>query len=158
VEGEYHQKAHRGIGGETPLDQWLRLSEGIRSLPPEVDLDELFLEETTRRVRKDGTLTLRGKTFEVGPVLVGERVKVHFDPFDLRRVLVQDREEVMHEAWPVDLYGNRFVRRDPPQEPPAPKSEIKLRSLEDLLSKSEEAKGRDDTNENKRDKESQHET
>ena len=33
VEGVYHRKPHRGIDRETPLDRWLRLSEGIRPLP-----------------------------------------------------------------------------------------------------------------------------
>jgi len=60
VEGEYHVRGHRGIEGETPLDRWMRLSDGIRSLPQDVDLEELFMSEVERRVGKDGTLSVKG--------------------------------------------------------------------------------------------------
>ena len=113
IEGEYHVTPHRGLGGEAPLDVWLRLSQGIRPLPRDVDLDQLFLEQTSRRVAKDGTLTLNGKTFEAGPYLIGERVTVRFDPFDLRRVIVRGVHGEERDAFPVDLQGNRRLRRNP---------------------------------------------
>jgi hypothetical protein len=131
IEGEYHLSPHRGLGGQTPLDLWVKLSGSIRSLPRDVDLDELFLEETTRRVAKDGTISLHGKTFEVGPAWIGLRVAVHYDPFDLRKVLIITARKDRLEAFPVDLSGNRRVRRNPPAEhhptPPPP-----LKSLDDL--------------------------
>jgi hypothetical protein len=116
IEGEYHQRPHRGLGGEKPLDRWLRLSEGIRPLPPEVDLDALFRDEVTRRVGKDGTLTMSGRRFEAGPNFIGRKVTVRFDPFDLRAVLVVDDSGASVTAFPVDLVGNRRVRRLPHQE------------------------------------------
>lgn len=128
VEGEYHLRPHRGIGGETPLDRWVRLGEGIRPLPPDVDLDALFLSQTTRRVRKDGTITLDGKSFEVGPLLIGQKITVAFDPFDLRVLRVRSERGEETAAFPVDLVGNRRVARhpDPERRPTRPK----LRSLE----------------------------
>ncbi len=134
IEGEYHTQPHRGLGGECPLDAWLRLSEGIRSLPPEVDLDELFLEETKRRVAKDGTITLKGRTFEVGPSFIGERVTVRYDPDDLRCVRITGQRGSC-EAFPVDLYGNRFVRRT--EDPPRGEGESDLRSLRELADRME---------------------
>jgi len=134
VEGDYHQKPHRALDGEAPLDRWMRLSEGIRSLPRDLDLDEVFLEQACRRVTKDGTFTLRGAVFEAGPALIGAQVTVHFDPFDLRRVLVEPPRGPRLEAFPVDLAGNRRLRRNPlpeePKHPPAP-----LRALEELARK-----------------------
>ena len=152
VEGEYHQRAHRGLQGETPLDCWVRLSGGVRPLPPDVDLDELFLEETTRRVAKDGTLTLKGRTFEAGPTFIAQRVVVRFDPFDLRRILIADGEGKKTDAFPVDLHANRHVRRSLPPEPresktpPAP-----LKSLEDLAERIENEKEPDREEEEERD-------
>ena len=116
IEGQYHVTPHRGLGGDAPLDVWLRLSQGIRPLPRDVDLDELFLEQTSRRVAKDGTLTLNGKTFEAGPYLIGERVTVRFDPFDLRRVIVSGAHGDLRDAFPVDLQGNRRIRRNPEEQ------------------------------------------
>ena len=128
VEGEYHIQPHRGIEGETPLDRWVRKSGGIRPIPSDVDLDLLFLDEVTRRVRKDGTIVLDGKAFEPGPHFIGQKVTVRYDPFDLRRIQVfSDRDERI-DAFPVDLAGNRRARRLPDTEstPTSPT----LRSLE----------------------------
>ncbi len=134
LEGEYHTQPHRGLGGQCPVDAWLRLSEGIRSLPAEVDLNELFLEETKRRVAKDGTITLKGRAFEVGPTFIGERVTVRYDPDDLRSVRVIGQSGSC-EAFPVDLYGNRFIRRR--ERSPEPKGQSDLRSLRDLADRME---------------------
>ena len=111
IEGVYHQRRHRGIGGETPLDRWLRLSDGVRPVPLDVDLDELFLDDAVRRVGKDGTLSLSGKKFEVGPRLIGQKVQVRFDPLDLRRVWATGANGEAVTAFPVDLTANRYVRR-----------------------------------------------
>jgi transposase InsO family protein len=116
VEGDYHVTPHRGIDGEAPLDRWVRLSGGIRPLPADVDLDEIFLEQATRRITRDGTLRLRGRIFEAGPLHIGRRMVVLFDPFDLRRVWLRDDDGLI-EAFPVDLGANRHVKRNPPPEP-----------------------------------------
>lgn len=132
VEGQYHVKPHRGIDGETPLDRWLRSADGMRPLPRDVDLEELFLEQATRRVAKDGTFSLKGKSFEAGPAFIGRRVTVRFDPFDLRRVLFSDSDSDREVAYPVDLAGNRRVRRNPPPVPEDNGPPADLRSLQDL--------------------------
>lgn len=131
VEGEYHLTAHRGLDGDKPLDRWVRLSQGIRPLPRDIDLDELFLDQTSRRVAKDGTFALDGKTFEAGPAFIGLRIDVRYDPFDLRRVFVLSPQGDRTQAFPVDLAGNRRVRRisGPDGAPPAASP---LRSLEAL--------------------------
>lgn len=111
VEGTYHVHPHRGLEGKTPLDCWTELSGGIRPLPRDVDLDRLFLEEVRRKVHKDGTIHLKSRRFEVGPELIGQSVTVLFDSFDLRSVLVVDQRKKEHQAWPVDLRGNRDAHR-----------------------------------------------
>ena len=136
IEGEYHTRPHRGLDGETPLDRWLRLSEGVRPVPRDLDLDQLFLEETTRRVAKDGTLTLQGKPFEAGPRLIGARVKVLFDPFDLRHVLVIGPRGETQAVFPVDFAGNRRVARQTPPEP-QPVATLPLHALERLAERLE---------------------
>ena len=131
VEGSYHVSPHRGIAGETPLDRWLRLSEGLRPIGQEVDLDELFWDQTTRRVAKDGTFSLNGKIFEAGPTWIAQRITVRFDPFDLRRVLITTPDEQTQPAFPVDLEGNRRIRRNPPP-PPQEHPPVELQALNDL--------------------------
>lgn len=132
VEGVYHREPHRGIDNEIPLDRWLRLSEGIRPLPRDVDLEDLFFDETSRRVGKDGTLTLAGKAFEAGPVFIGQRVTVRFDPFDRRRVYVRSANGETVTAYPVDQVGNRRVRRLPHAPEPTTATTTQLHALEQL--------------------------
>lgn len=131
IEGEYHQRPHRGIGGEKPLDRWLRLSDGIRPMPLDIDIDSLFMDEVSRRVAKDGTLTLSGKRFEAGPRFIGQKVVVRFDPFDLRAVKVLASTGESEVAFPVDLTANRRVRRMPAIDGPKP-TPPQMRSLEKL--------------------------
>lgn len=131
VEGDYHVTPHRGIQGETPLDRWVRLSGGLRPLPREVNLDELFFDQATRRVAKDGTFSLDGRIFEAGPALIGRRINVRFDPFDLRRVLVVAENQQIEPVFPVDLQANRRVRRNPPPQP-QDTPPVALRALKDL--------------------------
>jgi hypothetical protein len=74
---------------------------------------------------------MSGHRFEAGPVFIGRKVSVRFDPFDLRAVLVIADSGESVTAYPVDLAANRRVRRLPPTETsqatPPP-----LRSLEQL--------------------------
>jgi hypothetical protein len=107
-------------------------------------MERLFLEHATRRVAKDGTLTLRGKTFEAGPFWIGERVSVLFDPFDLRKVVVVGKDGRAEDAFPVDLSGNRRVRRDPPREPAPETKGPPLRAFEDLADRLEEDAGHEE--------------
>lgn len=131
VEGEYHQRPHRGIDGETPLDRWMRLSDGVRPPPVDIDLDTIFLDEVTRRVGKDGTLSLKGKRFEAGPRFIGHKVVVRYDPFDLRAITVRTASGDETRAFPVDLRANRSVRRE--SSPVASsKKPMSLHSLEQL--------------------------
>ena len=147
VEGKYHVTPHRGIDGEAPLDRWLRLSEGLRPLGREIDLDELFWDQTTRRIAKDGTLSLQGRIFEAGPALIGQRVTVRFDPFDLRRVVIVTSDDRTQQAFPVDLAANRRVRRNPPPEPQE-HPPVALRAIEELADQMDERQKPDQDKEN----------
>lgn len=131
VEGEYHTTVHRGIG-EPPLDKWLRLGDHIRSAPPDLDLDRVFLTRVSRRVRKDGTFTVQGRLFEAGVDFIGMKIAVRFDPFDLRRLwIARDGDGAERQVYPVDLEGNRTVRRAPDPDP-VPPPDQPLRSLDHL--------------------------
>jgi len=146
IEGEYHQRPHRGIDKEAPLDRWMRLSEGIRQLPGNLDVEQLFLEEATRRVGKDGTLSLKSKAFEAGPRFIGQKVKVLFDPFDLRKLVLVDHEDRREIICPVNLARNRYVSREPEAEAES-KGQVELTSLEQLAQQQDEkeksAEGKD---------------
>jgi len=113
VEGEYHRTPHRGLGGETPLDKWARVADGVRYL--DADLDDLFLHEAKRKVARDRTVSLGGLIYEVGAALVGEAVVLRYDPSRPGRpVQVWLKGARVQEAKVVDTYANCFVRREQP--------------------------------------------
>jgi transposase InsO family protein len=137
VEGEYHQAPHRSLDGDTPLERWARTGEQVRF--PEVDLDELFLFETVRRVQKDRTVSLHGVVYEVDAALVGEKVTLRYDPAAPagRPVEVWHERHRIHDAKPLDAYANCFVKRHRPSStlhtdtpPPQPQGRpLALRNL-----------------------------
>jgi len=86
MESEYHQRSHRGLNGQSPQERFQVRSEGLRTIPSDMDVDGLFLKRTTRRVRRDATISLNGLMFEVPVSLRGRVVEVRFDPFGYRRL------------------------------------------------------------------------
>lgn len=143
VEMEYHRNVHR-ILGETPLDCWARIGHKVRFPEPGLDLDELFLFETRRKVQKDRTVSLNGLVYEIEAALVNETVTLRFDP-----ATPGEPVQVWHNGLPVqtaklvDTYANCFVKRNRPtlalevtpkttrqdqkeEQPPAPRHSVEF--------------------------------
>ncbi len=141
VEGEYHYAPHRGLSGQTPLEQWAHTGEAVRYPEPGMDLDDLFLFEASRKVQKDRTVSLNGVVYEVDAALVGEKVTLRFDPAAAPEhpVQVWHKGQRIELAKPVQTYANCFVKRHRPSwtlstDAPAPEpspSGLKLRELPD---------------------------
>jgi putative transposase len=113
IEGEYHHAPHKGLGGETPIDRWARVSDEVRLPEPNVDLAALFLFEEKRKVHKDRTVSLRGVVYEVDAALVGDTVTLRFDPSRIGKpVEIWSKGRRAGLARPVDAYANCFVKRD----------------------------------------------
>ncbi|MEI8255975.1 MAG: Mu transposase C-terminal domain-containing protein, partial [Deltaproteobacteria bacterium] len=113
VEGEYHHAAHRGIGGETPVDRWARLSTHVKM--PGADVGACFLFDSKRKVARDRTVTLDGVAFEVDAALVGQVVVLRYDPAraaDKRIVEVWNLGKRIEVARRLDTYSNCFVKRN----------------------------------------------
>lgn len=112
VEQIYHQKVHSTLGC-TPLQRWQQDLESLRSLGPFAsDLDALFYHRQSRRVRKDGTVSFEGRTFEVPYALVGRTVQLVVDPQAGKVVGVESLEgEPLGAATPLDRIGNSHRRR-----------------------------------------------
>jgi transposase InsO family protein len=138
VEGEYHRTPHRSLEGETPLERWAQSAHEVRFPDPALDLDELFLFETQRRVQKDRTVSLNGVVYEVDAALVGEKVTLRYDPAAPpgRPIEIWHEGHRIHDAKPLDAYANAFVRRhrpswnlQPDTPPPPPPAGLALRRL-----------------------------
>ncbi|RFA03019.1 transposase, partial [Mycobacterium tuberculosis] len=86
VETVYHRSVHSETG-QTPLARWS--AGGPIPLPAPETLTEAFLWEEHRRVTKTATVSLHGNRYEIDPALVGRKVELVFDPFDLTRIEVR---------------------------------------------------------------------
>ncbi len=114
IEIEYHRTRHR-ILSETPLDCWANIGQRVRYPEPGVDLIDLFLFESKRKVQKDRTVSLNGMIYEIDAALVGETVTLRYNPAEQGKIIeVCHNNQFIQEAKLVDTYANCFVKRDRP--------------------------------------------
>jgi len=116
VEKVYHPRVHSETG-EAPLARFL--AAGPPVLPTPAALHEAFLWSAQRMVTKTATFSLHGNTYEVDAALVGRRVEVVFDPFDLTDLDVRFQGRPMGTAIPhkISRHVHPGVR---PEITPAP--------------------------------------
>jgi putative transposase len=86
VETRYHHRPHRETS-QSPLERFT--AAGIPEVPTPAQLREAFLWSETRTVTKTAMVSLHGNHYEVDPALVGRRVQLVFDPFDLEHLEVR---------------------------------------------------------------------
>jgi len=79
LECEYHRSPHSGLSGMTPLDAWLKETRHIIAVDPSIDLEEVFLHQTKRRIYQDSTFYFGAKIYEVPSGLIGKNVIIKFD-------------------------------------------------------------------------------
>ena len=117
----YHDRVH-GTTGRKPMKHLLDEDRFIRSVPRDVDLDEVFMHRARRTIRKDGTVRWAGRLLEVAAELAGQ-VELRYDPArpdTLPRVFVDGRFAC--DTVELDRHRNATRRRkrlDPPPDPPS---------------------------------------
>ena len=122
----YHRNVHRETD-QTPLERYQQGLQQVRSADPET-LRKAFLWREFRKVRKDGCIELQGNRYEVDAHLVGRKLELRFDPFDLSHL------EVFLEGLPLGNAGVVQQGREkhiavehlltPSPQPPRPKSTL----------------------------------
>jgi putative transposase len=117
VETVYHCRVHSEIG-HPPLARWH--AGGPFGLPTPAALAEAFLWEAHRTVSKTALVSLQGNTYQVDPLLVGHRVELVFDPFDLTTLQVRVRGVGAGTAIPHRIGRHSHVKARPetPPDPP----------------------------------------
>ena len=119
VETVYHRQIHSETG-QAPLARWS--AAGPFPIPSTDALAEAFLWEEHRTVTKTALVSLQGNTYQVDPLLVGRRVELVFDPFDLTRIQVRLRGVPAGTAIPhrIGRHAHLKARPESPPELPAP--------------------------------------
>lgn len=115
VETSYHRRIHSETG-ETPIERLL--AAGAPVLPTPAALHEAFLWSETRTVTKVATISLHANTFEVDAALVGSKVDVVFDPFDLTSVEIRFQGRSMGKGIPMVIGRHSHPQARPEAAPP----------------------------------------
>ncbi len=118
VHGVYHRATHSQIG-EAPID---RLKRGRRLVVPSAaQLREASLWSEQRRVTKTASVSLFANHYEVDPALVGAKVELVFDPFDLADIEVRYQGRPMGKALPrrIGRHTHPAARPEAAPEPQA---------------------------------------
>jgi putative transposase len=104
----YHNRVHSSTG-MSPADRYQRGAHLVRALDPHLDLDKLFYHRLKRTVRRDGTVRLGSRLYEVDLSLRTLSVELRFDPFKLDRIEVFYRGAAYGLAKPVNAHLNSEI-------------------------------------------------
>ena len=134
---QYHRTPHSSLMGQTPEQVW---REGTRSLEhqrrptiSERQLADAYRLREGRRIRKDSTLSIDGRTFEVDALwLSGKKVileRSYLAPDDVCVIF----EGTRYPIFPVDVEANaRRRRKRPPDKQPTVSAEPPLPNPADV--------------------------
>lgn len=118
IEGEYHQRVHGSLQGQSPAQRFAQRATGLRLADADTDWQRLFLARAQRRVRLDATISLEGILWEVPVHLRGRQVALRFDPFEWRRVEVWFQDTFYGLARRCDKQLNSKTYHDRDYERP----------------------------------------
>ena len=115
LEVVYHRRVHSETG-QAPLERFD--AAGAPPLPTPALLREAFLWSVERTVTKTATVSLHGNQYEVDAALVGRKVELVFDPFDLTRIEVRYQHRPFGLAVPLVI--GRHTHPQAERELPSP--------------------------------------
>jgi putative transposase len=116
VETVYHRRVHSETE-QAPIERLLAGTAPV--LPTPGALHEAFLWSEVRTVTKTATISIHGNSFEVDAALVGSRVEVVFDPFEMESVEIRFQGRSMGKGLPVTI-GRHSHPQARPEAAPAP--------------------------------------
>lgn len=128
LEESYHHRANRSTG-QTPAARFAKGNASLRFANPE-KLTLVFYWQEERRVDKTACFSFQGNRYEVAPELVGKKIEIRYDPFDLRHIKVfyqgkQYEDAVLHRLTrEVDVRVT--AERDKPEAPKTGISYLRL--------------------------------
>jgi transposase InsO family protein len=117
LQSVYHARVHSATAC-SPQERYQRGAHLVRSLDPHLDLDVLFYTEVVRVVRRDGTVRLGSRLYEVDLSLRSLSVQLRFDPFRMDRIEVWYKATSFGLAKAVDLNLNSQLLQSHPYEKP----------------------------------------
>jgi putative transposase len=116
LEVVYHRRVHSETR-QTPLERFD--AAGAPPLPTPALLREAFLWSQERTVTKTATVSLHGNQYEVDPALVGRKIELVFDPFDLTRIEARYQHRPFGVAVPLAIGRHTHPHAERELSPPS---------------------------------------
>lgn len=114
LEKMYHQRVHSTLKKRPAAV--LTTHGPLRLVQPQV-LEDAFQWTYTAKVDKTACIAVQGNTYEVEPILVGQKVTLRYNPFDLARIQVWLESRQYADAIPLKMRRHtdkRVTRADSP--------------------------------------------
>jgi hypothetical protein len=136
VETVYHRRVHTETA-TAPLPRWMQ--GAAFPVPAPADLAEAFRWSEHRTVSKTALVSLHGNRYQVDPGLVGRKVELVFDPFDLTilRVRCEGADAATALPFQISRHAHPKAKPEVPAEPPTPTTGIDYLGLIDATHTSE---------------------
>lgn len=112
LEEDYHRKPHASLYGKTPLEVFLSQIDQVKTVDDPAALDPLFLKRDYRKVKRDGTLSLHNRLYQVPEQFIGQRIELRYDE---NGVHIYEDGEAVAQAERVQFTDNAHVKRDRPR-------------------------------------------
>jgi putative transposase len=132
----YDTRVHRTTK-QTPKQRYEARTDHIRHLSAE-QLQEIFLWEEERTVRKTSVVEIEGNFYDVDSALRGKKVQVRYNPFDLSLIQIWKDGQRYADAKPAELRSQRHSKL--PDEPDDARPTVISNYLERLRQEQEEKK------------------
>jgi transposase InsO family protein len=104
----YHMRVHSSTG-MTPHQRFNSGKYPLRMIEDPASIDPLFYTRLERSVRKDGTVKISNKLFEVDLAFRGLKIQLRFDPFEMSRIEVWHNNSFCGFAKRADLHLNSQI-------------------------------------------------
>lgn len=105
IQATYHQRVHSATG-MSPEARFQQAAATLRRLAPDEDIERIFHTRVDRTVRKDGTIRLGGRLYEVPLSLRALAIELRFNPFTRQRMEVWHQGKFISLAKPANLNLN----------------------------------------------------
>lgn len=96
LERIYHQRVHSETG-QTPIEFYRSQLDRIPKADP-VRLQRAFLWRFTRKVTKNGFISLFGNQYGVDSQWTGKRLELRLDPYDLSQIFIYENRQPVAKA------------------------------------------------------------
>jgi transposase InsO family protein len=125
LDTHYHQAPHGGLMGKTPIGVYLPEAREIERID-EAALKKALIVTETRKVRRDTTVSIDGRTFELDRGwLAGRQIAVFWSALEDPIRPWAEYEGKRYELHLVDPERNASRKRPPRNDPPPKKPEQK---------------------------------